>query len=68
LIWSSEYTRQECKPWSYHFAIFSGLVLLPLMLKYRVIKKSLCTWLLQYRKLQVMFKVSPHQSPDIYWH
>jgi hypothetical protein len=26
---------------------------------YRVIKKSLCTWLLQYRKLQVMFKVSP---------
>jgi hypothetical protein len=27
--------------------------------KYRVIKKSLCTWWLQYRKLQVMFKVSP---------
>jgi hypothetical protein len=26
---------------------------------YRVIKKSLCTWLLQYRKLQVMFKMSP---------
>ena len=26
--------------------------------KYRVIKKSLCTWWLQYRKLQVMFKVS----------
>jgi hypothetical protein len=26
---------------------------------YRVIKKSLCTWWLQYRKLQVMFKVSP---------
>jgi hypothetical protein len=25
---------------------------------YRVIKKSLCTWWLQYRKLQVMFKVS----------
>jgi hypothetical protein len=24
-----------------------------------VIKKSLCTWWLQYRKLQVMFKVSP---------
>jgi hypothetical protein len=22
-------------------------------------KKSLCTWWLQYRKLQVMFKVSP---------
>jgi hypothetical protein len=34
----------------------------------RVIKKSLCTWWLQYRKLQVMFKVSPRQSPDIYWH
>jgi hypothetical protein len=27
--------------------------------KYRVIKKSLCTWRLQYRKLQAMFKVSP---------
>jgi hypothetical protein len=27
--------------------------------KYRVIKKSLCTWWLEYRKLQVMFKVSP---------
>ena len=26
---------------------------------YRVIKKCLCTWWLQYRKLQVMFKVSP---------
>jgi hypothetical protein len=26
---------------------------------YRVIKKFLCTWLLQYRKLQVMFKMSP---------
>jgi hypothetical protein len=26
---------------------------------YRVIKKSLCIWWLQYRKLQVMFKVSP---------
>jgi hypothetical protein len=26
--------------------------------KYRVIKKSLCTWWLQYRKLQVMNKVS----------
>jgi hypothetical protein len=26
---------------------------------YRVIEKSLCTWWLQYRKLQVMFKVSP---------
>jgi hypothetical protein len=26
---------------------------------YRVIKKFLCTWWLQYRKLQVMFKVSP---------
>jgi hypothetical protein len=26
---------------------------------YRVIKKSLCTWWLQYRKLQVMFEVSP---------
>jgi len=25
---------------------------------YRVIKTSLCTWWLQYRKLQVMFKVS----------
>jgi hypothetical protein len=25
---------------------------------YRVIKKSLCTWLLQYRKLQLMFIVS----------
>ena len=30
-----------------------------LLLLYRVIKKSLCTWWLQYRKLQVMFKVSP---------
>jgi hypothetical protein len=31
---------------------------------YRVIKKSLCTWWLQHRKLQVMFKVSPtgHQT------
>jgi hypothetical protein len=26
---------------------------------YRVIKKFLCTWWLQYRKLEVMFKVSP---------
>jgi len=32
---------------------------------YRVIKKSLCTWWLQYRKLRVMLKVSPRQSPDI---
>jgi hypothetical protein len=31
---------------------------------YRVIKKSLCTWWLQYRKLKVMFKVSAasHQT------
>jgi hypothetical protein len=28
-------------------------------LKYRAIKKSLCTWWLQYRKLHVLFKVSP---------
>jgi hypothetical protein len=34
---------------------------------YRVIKKSLCTWWLQYRKLQVMFSV-PRQSPHIHWH
>ena len=34
---------------------------------YRVIKKSLCTWL-QHWKLQVMFKVSPRQSADTYWH
>ena len=27
--------------------------------KYRVIKKSFCTYWLQYRKLQVIFKVSP---------
>ena len=26
---------------------------------YRAIKKSLCTWWLKYRKLQVMFKLSP---------
>jgi hypothetical protein len=26
---------------------------------YRVIRKSLCTWWLQYGKLQAMFKVSP---------
>jgi hypothetical protein len=26
---------------------------------YKVVKKSLCTWWLQYRKLQVMFEVSP---------
>jgi hypothetical protein len=26
---------------------------------YRMIKKSACTWWLQYRKLQVMFKVPP---------
>ena len=26
---------------------------------YRVIRESLCTWRLQYRKLQLMFKVSP---------
>jgi hypothetical protein len=29
---------------------------------YRVIKKSLCTWWLQYRKLQVIFKVSSPQT------
>jgi hypothetical protein len=28
-----------------------------------VVKKSLFTWWLQYRKLQVMFKVPPRQSP-----
>jgi hypothetical protein len=28
-------------------------------LYYRLIKKSLCTWRLQYRKLQIMFKVVP---------
>jgi hypothetical protein len=27
--------------------------------KYKVIKKSLCAWWLQYRKLQVIFKASP---------
>jgi hypothetical protein len=27
--------------------------------KYRVIEKCLCTWWLQYKKLQVMFKASP---------
>jgi hypothetical protein len=26
---------------------------------YRVVEKYLCTWLLQYRKIRVMFKVSP---------
>jgi hypothetical protein len=31
---------------------------------YRVNKKSLCTWWLQYRKLQVMFKVSPANLQD----
>jgi hypothetical protein len=43
---------------------------LPLVcaLQYRVIKKSPCTWWLQFRKLQPMFKVSPCQSPGIYWH
>ena len=30
-----------------------------LMLIYRVIKKSLCTWCLQFRKLQVLLKVLP---------
>jgi hypothetical protein len=29
------------------------------VLKYRVIKNSPCAWRLQYRKLQVIFKVSP---------
>jgi len=29
------------------------------LLLHRVNKKTLCTWWLQYRKLQVMFKVSP---------
>ena len=40
--------------------------------KYRVIKKFMCTWWLQYRKLQVMFKAPPppkKKSPqDIHWH
>jgi hypothetical protein len=31
-----------------------------LALIYMVIKKSLCAWWLQYRKLQVIFKVSPN--------
>jgi hypothetical protein len=31
----------------------------PCISNYRVIKKCLCTWWLQYRKLQLMFKVSP---------
>ena len=35
------------------------MYLLVICCKYRVIKKSLCTWWLQYRKLQVMSKVSP---------
>jgi hypothetical protein len=30
-----------------------------IMLLYRVVKKSLFTWWLQYSKLQVMFKISP---------
>jgi hypothetical protein len=30
-----------------------------LVMSYTVIKKSLCTWLLQYRKLQLMFTVYP---------
>jgi hypothetical protein len=34
-------------------------VLLHSVQLYRVIKKSVCTWWLQYRKLQVMFKESP---------
>jgi hypothetical protein len=32
---------------------------LKMSVKYRVIKKSLCTWWLQYRKLRGMFRVSP---------
>jgi hypothetical protein len=31
----------------------------PSYIVYRVIRKSLCTWWLQYGKLQVIFKVSP---------
>jgi len=38
---------------------FSGKKTLYNYVIYRVIKKSLCTWWLQQRKLQVMFKVSP---------
>ena len=39
--------------------MFSPCKFLNTTWKYRVIKKSLCTWRLQYRKLQVMFKASP---------
>jgi hypothetical protein len=39
---------------SIHLCAFYGTTII-----YRVIKKSLCTWWLQYRKLQVMFRVSP---------
>ena len=41
-----------------YFYLFLAGVALSVVL-YRVIKKSLWTWWLQYRKLQVMFKVSP---------
>jgi hypothetical protein len=33
-----------------------------------LIETCLCSWWLQYRNLQVIFKMSPRQSPDIYWH
>jgi hypothetical protein len=41
------------------YAIDWAAIRFSCILIYRVIKKSLCTWWLQYRKLQVMFKVSP---------
>jgi hypothetical protein len=45
--------------WPGVLAFYSPYVMLVSVTLYRVFKKSLCTWWLQYRKLQVMFKVSP---------
>jgi hypothetical protein len=56
------YIAINCSKNSYHMIIKQTVTVWNLHTAcdiYRVIKKSLYTWWLQYRKLQVMFKVSP---------
>jgi hypothetical protein len=61
LLDGSSYARSDqflCSPfvllYQYVRCFFSPIIIL-----YRVIRKSLCTWWLEYRKVQVVFKVSP---------
>jgi hypothetical protein len=57
---NSSYNVITCRTvWNFYCPFFLLDPTSRFSLKYRVIKKPLCTWWLQYRNLQVMFKVLP---------